>query len=614
MQCSNRSPHSPFPLPHSLLPAFALSLFLISCANPVPPTGGPQDTTPPSVVASTPEDGTVNVDRDISVEIAFSEYIDRGSVEQALSVTPALDAPLDVDIGGRSVTVHFPEPLRDSTTYILTLDTNLRDTRNVELDAPITLAFSTGPTINRGQMSGRVVQPDAGDPQEGIDVYAYLVTDSTADGRPILPDSLPARPDYRTQTGSDGQFQFDYLREDPYYVVALMDNNRDRQPDPQEAYAPPPVPVLVADSTGATAPAPWVATLRDTLPPQTVRVQSRSQSRHAVRFDARVQLLNRSPDRWQLQDSVQATAVPVETVYQHGRDRRLVVLRTDALNSTPHRLIIPDSTVADSSGNAARPDTLRFNPAEDPDTLQTRFVEFLPTDLSPDSLDTYTLLPGEAPGVRFNEPVDSTDLATLITARDSTRARRSFTLATDDGTTYQLHPDAPLRATERLDVTVGGPPLAQIDTTFTRRFRRISNRQLGALSGTVLRDDAAPDTVAADSLVADSPDAGPSAAMPLSNAASIVVELIPEDPSDRVAPRSAVADSTGTFRFERLPEGSYRFRAFLDLNGNGVWDGGQLLPYTPAEPITWSEGTIDNRPRWDNVLESPLRLPPAPAQ
>jgi len=606
MRCSTLAlPSSSFLRPSSLFPIFfALALVLAGCANPVPPGGGPRDTTPPSITQSTPAEAAVNVEQDASVEIDFSEYIERGSFEQALTITPRPDGELDVDFDGRSVSIAFPEALRDNTTYILTLDTNLQDTRGVSLEEPITLAFSTGPTIDRGQISGRVVQATTGAPQEGIDVYAYILADSTDTGLTTPLDSLPARPAYRTQTGSDGQFQFDYLKEQPYYVIALTDNNRNRQPDPVEIFAPPPRRALVADSTGATLPQPWVATLRDTLPPRFVRVQSSSRRRHALRFDAPVQLLDRAPDRWSLQDSARDASVAVGAAYQRAGSRSLVFLRTPPLNPSPHRLILPAGTVADSSGNMLDTDTLRFTPVDEPDTLQTRFVRFVPQDLSPDTADVYTLLPDESPGVRLNEPIDSTRLRSAITARDSLGDARDFTLSTSDGTTYRLSFTPALRPAERVGVQVGGSPLARTDTTFTRMFRRISNRQLGSLSGTVaLSDTAAVPPPSAHTASTDSTQA------------PLVVELYATTAatSARATPRSVPADSTGRFTFPQLPDGTYRFRAFLDVNGNGSWDSGWLVPYAAPEPITWSEGTIDSRPRWENVLESPLRIPRPPS-
>lgn len=582
----------PFLLPSSLFPV--VLLFLASCANPVPPSGGPRDTTPPRVVQSAPENGEVNVDR-ASIHLVFSEYVDRSSFEQSIAVTPAFDGRLDVSFGGDEATIRFPEPLRENTTYILTLDKTLQDARNVNLDAPITIAFSTGPTINRGALEGRVVAATTGEGEEGVDIYAYGHPDlDTPTGPPpLVPiDSLPERPDYRTQTDSEGQFQFEYLQEQPYFVVALADNNRNRQPDPLEAYAVPPRPWIIADSaaTDAANGADWILTQRDTIPPTAVRLRSLSQRRHELRFDEPVRVADRTPGRWTLQDSLRDRSMRVASIYQRAESPNLVFLHTEALEASPHRLFLPDSAVVDSSGTPARPDTLRFTPSETPDTLQTRFTGFMPENLMPDTAGVYTLFPGEAPGVRFNQPLDSTRLHAAVTARDTAAgADRSFTPTTRDGTTYRLRFAPPLRPEDEVQVRVDGGSLAHADTVFARTFRRISNRQLGELSGTV---------TFADTTAHDDGTRPP-----------FVVELYTDDNAlARITPRRTRADADGQFLFEQLPEGPFRFRAFLDTNGNGRWDGGQLLPYRPAEPLTWSDGTMNTRPRWESVLETPLRI------
>jgi len=191
-----RSSHVAF-VPRHVLPVLLLSrsdlaavvvaaclggVLIGSCANPQPPGGGPRDETPPRVVSSTPASDAVNI-RTRSVRIVFSEYVERTSLIRSLTVTPAFDRALEFDWDGRAVEITFPSALRDSTTYILTLDAELSDTRGVSLNNPITIAFSTGPRINRGRIAGRVVEPAEGRPQPQVDIYAY----GAPDGVPPTP-------------------------------------------------------------------------------------------------------------------------------------------------------------------------------------------------------------------------------------------------------------------------------------------------------------------------------------------------------------------------------------------------------------------------------------------
>src|SRR5690606_7052822 len=111
----------------AVLTSMAIAVLLIAgCANPVPPTDGPADSTPPGSRKPMPADQATRVSaKDRRIE--FSEYVDQASVARAFSITPAFAEPVDISWRGRTVTIRFPEPLRPNTTYIVQIDTNLRD-------------------------------------------------------------------------------------------------------------------------------------------------------------------------------------------------------------------------------------------------------------------------------------------------------------------------------------------------------------------------------------------------------------------------------------------------------------------------------------------------------
>ena len=226
-----------------------LTAALASCAVPQAPSGGPPDDTPPIVEEATPETGTTNFTGD-TVELRFTRHMNQNSLAQALSISPPMDGRPEIRWSGRSVRIGFPEDLQPNTTYILTLDTDLRTHRNVNLPEPLVLAFATGDRINRGALSGSVMDARTNAPAEAIDVFAY----PAPEGAP--PDTLPERPAYRTQTSAEGTFSFSFMQEQPYYVVAVDDRNRNRRPDPDEAFAVPPVALLYAAPEDEDLPMP----------------------------------------------------------------------------------------------------------------------------------------------------------------------------------------------------------------------------------------------------------------------------------------------------------------------------------------------------------------------
>ncbi|MFB6099449.1 MAG: Ig-like domain-containing protein [Salinibacter sp.] len=609
-----------------------VGVLLVSCANPVPPSGGPRDRRPPSVVRTHPARDTVNVSTSTErLRIEFSEYIERTSLPQALSVTPTFEQQPQFSWSGRTVEISFPSSLRDSTTYIFSFSTDLTDAHGVSLENPLTVAFSTGPRINQGQIQGRVVNKGTGAPQQRVNVYAYALSPSALGP----PRPFPDRPSYRTQTGEEGRFGFDYMREGRYYVIALRDNNRNRRPDAGEAFAVPPRFALRADSAAGPVPVPWLLARPDTSGPRLQGVRPVSRQRVRLSFSEPVRLQTRKPEVWAPRDSVRGTRVDVQGVYRAPNRAAAVVVRTAPMRAGRYLLPLPRGAVADTLGQPLLPDTARFRAATQADTIRTQFRGFVPSGLRRDSTGARPLLPTVQPGVRFTQAPDSARLRKGIRARDTTGTPRPFSLTTTDGTTYRLQFDPPLAPDQFVDVTVSGAVFADADTTYQWRFRRVTSRVLGGLAGRVRVADTTReagrvpgDTTAlrippeigerreADTLVVPlqgGTEEDRSARLDSAYYGGPVrVELLPVESTLPVAPRRVTTPAGSTFTFRELPEGQFRVRAYLDRNENGRWDVGQIQPYVPAEPVTWVREPVESRPRWTTELPAPIRIPVLP--
>ena len=560
----------------SLYSILLVGVLLNSCAIPVLPTGGPVDADPPSVVEASPSTESVNVDTDM-VRIVFSEYIDQASLLQALSVTPEFDAPFEIRWRKTRVDITFPEPLRENTTYILTIDTNLRDANRVALKSPITIAFATGPTINRGQIKGRVADNTTGSGIATVDVYAYALPDSSS----IL-NELPEKPDYRTQTADNGTFAFDYLSEQPYYVIALQDRNRNRRPDINEGFAVPPLSAVVADTVSPLIETPWLITSIDTIPPELQRVRALSEDRLLVRFSESIKLSSRAPDAWVIQDSTATQTLPVRDLFILPEDSRQLYLRTSPLSQAAYTLT--PAPIADSSDNAVRPEPFYFQGVTTPDTLQLRWIGFAPESNRRGATGEIVLEPGQFPGVQFNQSSATDSLLRYIGVADTTNTAYPFTVSSEDGATYSIIPDATFPPGSLLTLTVNGALINQPDTSYSEAYSFLSTDGLGELSGVLA--------------LTDSTESVP------------IVELYRTD----TAPSSSPAASTspardGTFKFANLPDKArYRLRIFLDNNLNNTWDGGQMTPYIPAEPVMWPSDSLQVRARWEQALQDTLRF------
>ena len=534
-------------------------MVLQGCAEPRVPSGGPRDTTPPALVASNPPNEAVTFRGD-AIRLEFTEYVNQASFARALSITPDPEGRMRFRWRKRRVSIRFQERFRDSTTYVIVLDNNLRDMQGVALKRPITLAFSTGDVIDQGKVHGRVVQPSLGDAAAGLDVLAYA----------IRGDTIERAPSYQTQTGDDGTFALAYLREEPYFVIALQDRNRDRQPGPTEPFAPPPVRRLVATPDSMPVMHHWVVSPLDTIAPRAVRVRSLSRSRLRVRFSESVTMPQADPAAWTLQDSLSGERIAVRTVYIPAGDTRSVHLRTHPLRARVYGLR-PDAALTDSIGNPVAADTLYFVATARSDTTAVRFTGFLPAD----SAHAATLAPYVTPRITFSEALWGMPLSDLVSATNLDGSPRAIQGVTRDGTTYAMQLEPPLTAEAPATISVRDP--GGRDSVYAQHFSRLGSQDLGSLSGNVLP---------IDSLVR--------------------VELLSPTRAVLMATR---IDTSGTFAFDHLPLGQYHLRAYLDFNNNGRWDGGQLRPYAAPEPIGWLHGPEQVRPRWDTVLSDTLHIP-----
>ncbi len=534
-----------------------LVLFAAGCATPVAPSGGPPDTTPPSLVASLPAAGATRV-ADGTVRLTFSERLAAASAARAVTVTPSGDAPPRVRVDGRDVVVELPA-LRDSTTYVVTVGTDLADARNVRLTAPLTLAFATGDRLDAGQIAGLVRTPTAGAPAAGLAVWAYAAVDTTA-----RPDPSAVAPDYRSETGADGRFRLGFLRPGLYRVVAVADDNRSGRAELGDSFAVTPSPWVRADTSADATPLALFVARVDTTAPAVRSVRALTNRRLAVRFSEAV-VLRADAGGWTAEDSLSGATLPLRP-YQTGPTEIAAVAMAPLPADARLRLASRDA-VADSSGNALAPFVRSVATAgASPDTLTARVAAWVPAAPA-DSVRT--LAAGAWPGARFTVPPDSSALR-LLDAGGATIATRA---ESDDGVTVRLVPLAAVAEGTVLTLRVGDGAAAP-----SRRYRIAEASETGGIVGTVPGVEG--------------------------EAAQIVVE------ATRVGGREAVtvdAGADGRFAFERLAPGRYRLRLWADRDGDGRWSGGRLAPYVAPEPLVLVAEPVAVRARWETEVE-PERL------
>ena len=182
---------------------------LVSCAAIMSPPGGEKDETPPELINTIPENKATNYDGN-TVELFFSEYIEETTVEDAISILPALKYEPNIIYKGKKIVIRFNDSLQQNQTYIIVINRNLSDERKVKLSKGIQFAFSTGNEIDSGSISGKIYNSNQSS------VQLWKIQDEL--------DSIHffnRIPDYSIDASNNGDYQFSYLSPGNYRLAAL---------------------------------------------------------------------------------------------------------------------------------------------------------------------------------------------------------------------------------------------------------------------------------------------------------------------------------------------------------------------------------------------------------
>ena len=200
--------------------ALALALALLAgCARVGPPTGGPEDSTPPDIVATVPAEGATSVGLDTEIRIEFSEEMARVAAERAFSIEPDV-ALRNLRWEGSTMVARPVDGLPDSTTFTVRVAEGASDYHGVTLVSAFALLFSTGESLDSGLISGTVTMQGEG--LAGATVWACQ--------RPLTAEDGVIRPcDRAATTRGDGTFRIPgvAISEQPYRLLAFIDENED---------------------------------------------------------------------------------------------------------------------------------------------------------------------------------------------------------------------------------------------------------------------------------------------------------------------------------------------------------------------------------------------------
>ena len=189
-----------------------------SCAQITPLTGGKKDTTPPKAVKYVPEKASVNISPK-TIEISFDEFIVLKDVMNQFIITPQTKEMPDIQANGKKLKVSFSEALLPNTTYKLSFGNAIADLHESNALPNFEYVFSTGPIIDSLKLRGKI--EDCFDKKASSGFLVSLYDVSTNDSS-IYKD----KPLYITKTNTAGNFEFNYLPNKSFKIVAIQDKNK----------------------------------------------------------------------------------------------------------------------------------------------------------------------------------------------------------------------------------------------------------------------------------------------------------------------------------------------------------------------------------------------------
>ncbi|MEZ5197491.1 MAG: Ig-like domain-containing protein [Bacteroidales bacterium] len=198
----------------------ATTCFVLTfCANPVSPTGGPQDTKPPKMLSASPPLFTRNFSEK-KVRIYFDEYVEVKDLSNQLIVSPPMKKNPEVKIKGKSIIIEFDEELLAETTYNIFFGNSIVDITEGNPLSNFQYIFSTGNILDSLSIKGNIYNAFDNSAPEITNVMLYLDNNDT-----LVFDSLPyfIKPYFMTKTNENGDFTLNNLPgKNSNYLLCMM--------------------------------------------------------------------------------------------------------------------------------------------------------------------------------------------------------------------------------------------------------------------------------------------------------------------------------------------------------------------------------------------------------
>ncbi len=536
-------------------------LIISDCANQLPPGGGDIDKIPPKVVETYPLDGATGFQDDY-IEFTFSEYVDKRTVKDAIFISPAIDGDIELDWSGKSVRIYFPDPLRDSVTYVVTLGTDVVDYNNKNRMADsYTLTFATGPEIDKRVIAGRVFD----EKPSGIMIFAYKLKADT-----VNPSTT--KPDYLSQAGDNGFFKLSGLAAGTYRVFAVADQFRDLLYQiEQDKIGVPFKDIYLAPEDTLFTGLNFFLTREDTTAPRLIKASMTDKYHLLVELSEEIDSTLIRTGNFTIIDSTSNSRYEPVYAFDKITDPKQAVLVVDISADDSHNYYLKADTLRDKSGNIFIKDFSQITVSNNPDTSRPKLISTKPdrgtqVDFINPSLNFY-----------FDDAFDTTQAKSGVVLTDTSKRKMNFSIKFPDNASFVINPSGRLKNAEQYLVNIDLSKFADLagnknDTIYTFRFSTINEIDFTGASGLVKN-------------------------VQLTDNPYVVLQASGNDGKTY----SQSLQRGSRFEFNRVFPGKYFLWCYLDRDSSHTYNRGEAFPFKPSEDFSFYPDTLNLRARWGQM-------------
>ena len=573
-----------------------LLLFLIRCANPVTPQGGPKDIRPPKIIASEPPNLTTHF-QNRRITITFDEFIQLKDARNQILISPPILPKTEFSVHGKSLHIKINDSLKANTTFSINFGEAISDITENNILRNFNYVVTTGAYIDSLTLQGKITDAYTLTPQKDIWAMLYVNENDT-----IPFDSLPylVKPYYLSKTNDKGEFIFHNLRNVPYKLFALKDMNGDLLYNiatekiafydslVKGTFIPPVIPDTLnkKDTLGkkdmlekkemhvrkdTTLKKDTTSRLLSTIPAYSMRMFIQPDSaqkllRSDLVQEGEVRLIFKFPTKKPVFTPINFAPNGKWDLEEFSSKKDTVFLWLTNIEKDSLILKIEDA------GNKADTSIIDLKTKSKKKSTEKK------TKVKPERLllsqnirgNKLNQLNGELE-ITFSYPVSHSDLSKirLISGKDTTKPKVSFT----DSIKRKIQIKEKWKEEQNYKVIIPDSTFFSLNQltndTLISEFKTMAVKDFGTFNVTVTMDQ----------------KPGP-----------YIIQLM--DEKENVLEERFI-DKPGKIQFGLISPGKYKVKAILDQNKNGQWDTGVYLKHIQPEEVFYFPKTIEVRGNWD---------------